>query len=223
VIAAAARYHSTRMSGPRAVPDGRGPGERTPRFPIRGSSSAEFSHSTGKELVARAIHRHSARSRKAFVAVNCAAVTETLLESEFFGHEKEAFTGAFAQKRGKLEEADGGTVFLDEVGELALPLPAKLLRVLQEREFERVGGTRLVKVDLRVIAASNRNGLELQSQCGIDAILDIFGNSETPPITGERAGLITQVRRKVSALHIADLFVRRSQLTAQCGIARGLA
>jgi Nif-specific regulatory protein len=157
------------------------------------------------------------------VAVNCAAVTETLLESEFFGHEKEAFTGAFAQKRGKLEEADGGTVFLDEVGELALPLPAKLLRVLQEREFERVGGTRLVKVDLRVIAASNRNGLELQSQCGIDAILDIFGNSETPPITGERAGLITQVRRKVSALHIADLFVRRSQLTAQCGIARGLA
>jgi Nif-specific regulatory protein len=112
---------------------------------------------TGKELVARAIHRGSRRSAKPFVAVNCAAVTETLLESEFFGHEKGAFTGAVIQKRGKLEEADGGTVFLDEVGELALPLQAKLLRVLQEREFERVGGTRPIKVNLRVIAASNRN------------------------------------------------------------------
>jgi transcriptional regulator with GAF, ATPase, and Fis domain/pSer/pThr/pTyr-binding forkhead associated (FHA) protein len=112
---------------------------------------------TGKELVARALHRNSARSGKPFVAINCAAITETLLESEFFGHEKGAFTGAFGQKKGKLEEADGGTVFLDEIGELAQPLQAKLLRVLQEREFERVGGLRPIKVDIRVIAATNRD------------------------------------------------------------------
>ena len=112
---------------------------------------------TGKELVARALHQQSARSGKPFVAINCAALTETLLESEFFGHEKGAFTGAVAQKKGKLEVAEGGTVFLDEIGELAPTLQAKLLRVVQEREFERVGGTRTLKLDVRLIAATNRD------------------------------------------------------------------
>jgi transcriptional regulator with GAF, ATPase, and Fis domain len=121
---------------------------------------------TGKELLARAIHRNSPRANGPFVAINCAALTDTLLESELFGHEKGAFTGAVAQKRGKLEVAAGGTVFLDEIGEMAPLLQAKLLRVLQERQMERVGGTQTVKLDIRMVAATNRD-LEEEVRRGI--------------------------------------------------------
>jgi len=112
---------------------------------------------TGKELVAHAVHTNSKRANAAFVPINCAAIAENLLESELFGYEKGAFTGAVGQKKGKIETAAGGTLFLDEIGELALPLQAKLLRVLQQREFERVGGTKPIKVDLRLVAATNQD------------------------------------------------------------------
>jgi formate hydrogenlyase transcriptional activator len=112
---------------------------------------------TGKELIARAIHRRSDRSANAFVAVNCAAIPRDLIASELFGHERGAFTGAVQRRVGRFELAHGGTIFLDEVGELAPEMQATLLRVLQEREIERIGGTKSIPVDVRVIAATNRN------------------------------------------------------------------
>jgi two-component system, NtrC family, response regulator HydG len=112
---------------------------------------------TGKELAARAIHKNSSRKNQPFVALNCAALTETLLESELFGHEKGAFTSAIAQKKGMIEVAEGGSLFLDEIGELSPILQAKLLRVLQEREFTRVGGTRPIKINVRFLAATNKD------------------------------------------------------------------
>ena len=115
---------------------------------------------TGKELVARAIHLQSARADRPFVAVNCAAIPETLIESELFGHEKGSFSGATSMKRGQFEQADGGTLFLDEIGDMSLNTQAKVLRALQEQQFTRVGGTKLLKVDVRVLAASNKDLLK---------------------------------------------------------------
>jgi two-component system, NtrC family, nitrogen regulation response regulator NtrX len=121
------------------------------RVLIRGESG------TGKELIARAIHRQSLRTDKPFVEVNCAAIPDELIESELFGHEKGSFTGATTKRRGKFEMADGGTIFLDEVGDMSLKTQAKVLRVLQEQTFERVGGSETLSVDVRVIAASNKD------------------------------------------------------------------
>lgn len=119
---------------------------------------------TGKEVLARHIHRHSRRANGPFVALNCAALPETLLESELFGHEKGAFSGAVAARRGKFEQADGGTLLLDEIGEMDVRLQAKILRVLQEREVDRLGGTAPVKVDVRILAATNRDlGAEVRA------------------------------------------------------------
>src|SRR5213079_2622708 len=112
---------------------------------------------TGKELIARAVHKRSQRAGRAFVSVNCAALAPALISSELFGHEKGAFTGAMQRRLGRFELADGGTIFLDEVGELLPETQVALLRVLQEREFERVGGTQPIRIDVRVIAATNRD------------------------------------------------------------------
>ncbi len=167
---------------------------------IRGESG------TGKELAARAIHRNSLRASKPFVAINCAALTETLLESELFGHERGAFTGAIAQKKGKLEEATGGSLFLDEVGELAPTLQTKLLRVLQEREFERVGGTKTIKADIRLIAATNRD-LEKGIQDGgfrQDLYYRLNVVSVTMPPLRERGEDVLPLARHFARKHSKD-------------------
>ena len=125
--------------------------------PSNGTVLITGENGTGKELVAREIHKHSERSDGPFIRVNCAAIPDSLIESELFGYEKGAFTGASRSKTGRLESADGGTFFLDEIGDMSLPVQAKLLRVLQEREFERLGGNVTITVDTRVIAATNKN------------------------------------------------------------------
>ncbi|MEJ2098388.1 MAG: sigma-54 dependent transcriptional regulator [Desulfobacterales bacterium] len=133
--------------------------------PTNATVLVEGESGTGKELVARSIHFNSHRREKPFVAVNCSALAESLLESEIFGHERGAFTGAVATKKGRFELADGGTLFLDEIGELSQNLQVKLLRVLQEKVFERVGGVRTISVDIRIIAATNKD-LQYEMQIG---------------------------------------------------------
>ena len=128
--------------------------------PSRASVLINGESGTGKELVAAAIHQHSPRAKKPFVKLHCAALAESLLESELFGHERGSFTGAVGRREGRFEQADGGTLFLDEIGEISASIQVKLLRFLQEHEFERVGGNQTVKVDVRVITATNRNLLQ---------------------------------------------------------------
>jgi len=163
---------------------------------IRGESG------TGKELVANAIHYNSRRSDKPFVKVNCAALPETILESELFGHERGAFTGAVTARKGRFELANGGTIFLDEVGDFSPATQIKLLRVLQEREFERVGGTRTIKVDVRIIAATNRNLEEAmargQFRPDLYYRLNVFP-IHVPPLR----------ERKADILLLADYFVEK--------------
>jgi transcriptional regulator with GAF, ATPase, and Fis domain len=157
---------------------------------------------TGKELIARAIHRRSQRSSRAFVSVNCAAIPRDLIASELFGHEKGAFTGATQRRLGRFELADGGTIFLDEVGELPPDTQVALLRILQEREFERVGGAQSIQVDVRVIAATNRD-LQAATASGTFR-LDLFYRLNVFPIQ------VPSLReRKDDILMLLEYFVKR--------------
>lgn len=167
----------------------------------------------GKELVASAIHYKSHRAEKPFIKFNCAALPESIVESELFGHEKGSFTGATASRQGRFELADGGTIFLDEIGELSLPVQAKLLRILQEKEFERVGGSKTLKTDIRVIAATNRN---LEEEIGNGKFReDLYYRLNIFPIT------VPPLReRKADILLLADYFVEKYNAVNFKGIRR---
>jgi Nif-specific regulatory protein len=167
---------------------------------------------TGKEVIARAVHNLSPRKREAFISVNCAALTESLLESELFGHEKGSFTGAQGQRKGRFELAHGGTLFLDEIGDISAAFQAKLLRVLQEREFERVGGSSVVKVDVRLILATNRN-LERMVQAG-EFRADLYYrinvvSIQLPPLRERRDDI------PIMAQHFLDRFNLENSRSAQ--------
>jgi Nif-specific regulatory protein len=167
----------------------------------------------GKELVANAIHFKSMRNGKPFIKFNCAALPESIVESELFGHERGAFTGASAQRRGRFELADGGSIFLDEIGELSLPIQAKLLRIIQEKEFERLGGSKTIKTDVRIIAATNRN-LEEQIREG-SFREDLFYRLNIFPIT------VPPLReRKTDILLLADYFVEKFNKANHKGVRR---
>jgi Nif-specific regulatory protein len=162
---------------------------------------------TGKELVARALHERSGRAKKAFVAVNCAALPESVIESELFGHERGAFTGAQELRRGRFELADGGTLFLDEIGELSQAVQAKLLRVLQEGEFQRVGGSATLKTDVRVLTATNRDlekeVADFRFRSDLFWRLNVFP-LRVPPLRERRSDIV------LLADHFAEKHGRRS-------------
>lgn len=172
---------------------------------------------TGKELVARAIHLHSTRSDHPFVAVNCAAIPETLIESELFGHEKGSFTGATSMKRGQFEQADGGTLFLDEIGDMSLSTQAKVLRALQEQQFTRVGGTKLMKVDVRVLAASNK---DLEKEIGKGQFReDLYYRLNVVPIVvpplRERREDIPALVRHFMKTHVEEQGLRMKEVSPE--------
>ncbi len=175
---------------------------------------------TGKELVARSIHYFSQRRDKPFVEVNCAAIPEELIESELFGHERGAFTGAVAQKKGKFDLADGGTIFLDEIGDMSLKTQAKVLRILQERKFERVGGTRSLEVDVRVIAATNKL-LDNEIRAG-NFREDLFYRLNVVPF---RVPPLRERKDDIPQLveHFLDIFCRREGLPRKVMLAEALA
>ncbi|MFY4730827.1 sigma-54-dependent transcriptional regulator, partial [Nitrospira sp. BLG_2] len=172
---------------------------------------------TGKELVARAIHMRSTRSDHPFVAVNCAAIPETLIESELFGHEKGSFTGATSMKRGQFEQADGGTLFLDEIGDMSLNTQAKVLRALQEQQFTRVGGTKLMKVDVRVLAASNK---DLEKEIGKGQFReDLYYRLNVVPIVvpplRERREDIPALVRHFMKMHVEEQGLRMKDVSPE--------
>jgi transcriptional regulator with PAS, ATPase and Fis domain len=172
---------------------------------------------TGKELFARSIHQWSPRRTAPFVVINCVALTETLLENELFGHEKGAFTGADRLEKGKIEMADGGTIFLDEIGDMPTGLQAKLLRVLQDHEFTRVGGTRLVRVSIRVIAATNKD-LKQAVKTGAfreDLFFRLNVVTLTLPPLRERPQDITQLAEFFLKRHAADAKRAQMKFTAE--------